>query len=43
MESDEAATGPYVAVALRQFEKGKAPLWVKSLRSSLGNSESPGE
>lgn len=24
MESDESATGPYVAVALRQFEKGKA-------------------
>lgn len=43
MESDESATGPYVAVALRQFEKGEAPLWVKSLRSSLGNYESPGE
>lgn len=41
MESDESATGPYVAVALRQFEKGKAPLWVNSLRSSLGNYESP--
>lgn len=43
IESDESATGPYVAVALRQFDKGKAPLWVKSLRSSLGNYESPGE
>ena len=43
IESDESETGPYVAVALRQFEKGKAPLWVKSLRSSLGDSESPGE
>lgn len=32
MKSDESATGPYVAVGLRQFEKGKAPLWVKSLR-----------
>jgi len=36
-------SGPYVAVALRQFEKGKAPLWVKSLRSSLGHSESLAE
>jgi len=37
IESDES--GPYVAVALRQFEKGKAPLWVRSLRSSLGSGE----
>lgn len=38
IESDES--GAYVAVALRQFEKGKAPLWVKSLRSSLRETES---
>jgi len=43
IESDESGTGPYVAVALRQFEKGRAPLWVKSLRSSLVPSESPSE
>ena len=41
IESDES--GRYVALAVRQFEKGKAPLWVKSLRSSLSPSESPGE
>ena len=41
IESD--GSGPYVAVALRRFEKARAPLWVKSLRSSLGDSESPGE
>ena len=29
-ESDE--TGPYVAVALREFPKDKAPAWVASLR-----------
>src|SRR5215468_5787039 len=39
IESNES--GPYVAVALRQFEKGKTPPWVKSLQSSLGQSESP--
>lgn len=36
IESDDS--GHYVAVALRRFEKGKAPQWVKSLRSSLGPS-----
>ena len=41
LESDGSER--YVAVALRQFEKGKAPLWVKSLRSSLGKSEAPTE
>lgn len=29
-ESDES--GGYVAVALRQFDKGKAPAWVKTVR-----------
>ncbi len=33
-ESDEF--GGYVAVALRQFEKGKAPPWVKLARALLG-------
>lgn len=32
-ESDES--GSYVAIALRQFEKGKAPPWVKVVRRSL--------
>lgn len=41
IESDES--GPYVAVALHRFEKGKAPLWVNSLRSSLGDSKPSGE
>ena len=41
IESDDS--GPYVAVALRQFEKGKAPLWVKSLRSSLREPIAPRE
>ena len=39
--SESNESGPYVAVALRQFEKGKTPPWVKSLQSSLGQSESP--
>jgi hypothetical protein len=41
VESGES--GPYVALALRQFDKGRVPLWVRSLRSSLSSSESPGE
>jgi len=39
IESKES--GPYVAVALRQFEKSKTPPWVKSLQSSLGQYEVP--
>jgi hypothetical protein len=32
-ESDES--GGYVAIALRQFEAGKAPPWVKAVRTVL--------
>jgi hypothetical protein len=32
-ESDES--GPYVAVALRQFEKGKVPNWVRAVQKKL--------
>jgi len=39
IESNDSGTAPYVAVALRLFEKGRAPIWVKSLRSSLVPSE----